>query len=699
MNRAEAPFTEQNRSRLEALVSLALGRELPGRGDGGAVDFIGRILAERPDWEPRVQAVLDAIDDASGLLESGKAALDGAHEDSTTRLVSALGRHTDFRWLSQLVNAGFYADEESGWNPGGRSWSAVGWTGYPEGTKTVEYRPPQHVLAGPADLLSRYDAIVVGSGAGGGVAACGLAESGRTVLIVEAGNWPTSDFLSRDHLHNPRSTWGLESRSGPAIHGNPRVVEAGDTTRLLTPAERDWNSNAATAGGGTRVYGAQAWRFGPIDFRMASHYGVPSGSSLADWPFGYEELEPYYERAEWEIGVSGGSDDGPHSGLRSRALPMTALRPGFDAGLLAEGAKRLGISTVSVPLLVNSVSYLQRPACVQCGMCIGFACRVDAKNGSQNTMLARAFDSGNCTILLGACAERLIADERGAVVAVALVGESDGRVWRTRVEAGELVLACGAVETPRLLLNSPTDREPSGIGNNADQVGRYLQAHTYGGAIGIADQPGELLGPGPSIATGDFRHANTGIVGGGIIVNDFVNTPSNLFRYLSDAGLLPAYGDDVPRKMQEIARRYVKVSGPVQEVTTAGSRVRVDPTAKDSFGIPVARLSGTLHPEDLRARDFLTDRSAEWLEAAGIRTPVPMPWAPPNGPSGGQHGAGTCRMGNDPGTSVTDPWGRVWGHANLRVADGSLNVTNGGVNPVLTIFANAFRITDHMVAG
>lgn len=108
------------------------------------------------------------------------------------------------------------------------------------------------------------------------------------------------------------------------------------------------------------------------------------------------------------------------------------------------------------------------------------------------------------------------------------------------------------------------------------------------------------------------------------------------------------------------------------------------------------RLSGDLHPEDERAREFLTARSVDWLHAAGAGTVAPLRASPGPGPSGGQHQAGTCRVGREPATSVTDMWGRVWGHDNLRIVDGSLHPTNGGVNPVLTIFANAFRIVDHM---
>lgn len=136
--------------------------------------------------------------------------------------------------------------------------------------------------------------------------------------------------------------------------------------------------------------------------------------------------------------------------------------------------------------------------------------------------------------------------------------------------------------------------------------------------------------------------------------------------------------------------------GPIQEVTSADSRVRVDPAVTDRWGVPVARFSGGPHPEDTRARDHTSARSGDWLRAAGA-TRVAEMHGELTGTSGGQHQAGTLRMGDDPRTSVVDPFGRVWGHDNLRVADGSVHVTNGGVNPVLTIFATAMRTIDDMV--
>ncbi|MCU1481854.1 MAG: family oxidoreductase [Subtercola sp.] len=668
-----AAFLNKEEDRLVSFVDDILNDDLPGPGPIGTATFFRNLLTDRPDWLPRVQRAVQA---------------------STAETLETDG---DVLWLAQLVTAGHLADATNGLNPGEISWSSVGWRPFTALPPVEERRPADGVHAELSTLADRYDVVVIGSGAGGGVIAGRLAEAGRSVLVVEAGGWPDAEYLSTDHLRNPRSSWGLESRSGPVLLGNPRVLHNGDTSSIVQASDREWGNNAMTVGGGTRVYGAQAWRFGPIDFRMATHYGIPDGSSLADWPISYDDLEPFYCEAEREIGVSGGQRDLKFAGHRSHPLPMGPLRTGSDHELLERGAVSLGISTSRVPLLVNSEPYDGRAACIQCSLCIGFACRVDAKNGSQNTLLHRALSVGSGELVVNTAVERIVTDARGRVSGVVVVGEYRGAVARKVVTAGEVVIAAGSVETPRLLLNSATDREPQGLGNNTDQVGRHLQAHLYGGAIGLADVDEEILGPGPSIATGDFRHDNPGIVGGGIIVNDFVNTPSNLYRYLADVGLIHTHGSRALRELKYAGSHFVKVSGPIQEMTSRESRVQIDRAVRDRFGNPVAALSGEMHHEDRRARNFIASRSAEWLIAAGAKHVVQTPSGIPAGPSSGQHGAGTCRMGDDAAHSVTDPFGRVWGHENLRVADGSLNVTNGGVNPVLTIFANAFRIAADMI--
>ncbi|MFZ7089296.1 GMC oxidoreductase [Curtobacterium sp. RRHDQ10] len=700
-------FVRDHADRLRSLMDRVVpADEHPSASEAGGLDFLARVLTDRPDWLERVRRVLEADqpDPAAPTQDevTTPTPAEAAEPTQDRPAGPAPARpETDRDWFTGIVAAGYYADERNGGNRGERSWDMVGWRpGPPDGWSVpVPVPTARPVVTHPADLAPRYDAIVIGSGAGGGVAACGLAESGRRVLVVEAGSWPVTDELAHDHIRNPRSTWGIAPRSGPVDLGNPRVVSDADGDRIVRPSDGAWNNNAVTAGGGTRVYGAQAWRFAPRDFTMATDHGVPDGSSLADWPIRYEDLAPWYDRAETELGVSGGGDDGngTWAGPRARPLPMPPVAAGPRRDRLARAARELGWSTVHVPLLVNSVPYLGRTACEHCGMCVGFACPVDAKNGSQNTMLPRAFATGNASIVLRTRASRLRTDAAGRVIGVALVGTVDGRDWHADVDAAEVVVSAGAVESARLLLNSPSDREPNGIGNDTDLVGRHLQGHRYGGAVGVFDDVVEDgIGPGPSIATTDFRHGVPGVVAGGIIADEFVATPSNTYASLTGLGLLPRSGIESKRGMRDLVRRSTRLMGPIQEVTAADSRVRVDPRVTDRYGIPVARLSGGAHPEDVRARDHTSARSADWLRAAGAVRVAEMV-GPLTGVSAGQHQAGTLRMGADPRTSVVDPFGRVWGHDNLRIVDGSVHVTNGGVNPVLTIFATAMRAIDAMV--
>ncbi len=208
----------------------------------------------------------------------------------------------------------------------------------------------------------------------------------------------------------------------------------------------------------------------------------------------------------------------------------------------------------------------------------------------------------------------------------------------------------------------------------------------------------DCVGPGPRIATNDFRHGNPGLVGGAMLANDFVPLPLFVWNLLGGLGAFPTWGLGAKQGMRDLYRRLALVMGPVQEIPNPASRVTVDPRVRDRFGIPVARLSGRPHPADEPVADFIAGRAVAWAQASGARTVLPLRWRAPTGPSGGQHQAGTCRMGTDPATSVTDAWGTVWDHPNLHVVDGSLHVTNGGVNPVLTILALAYRVSRHVAA-
>lgn len=662
---------------------------------GGEEFLAGVLAAEGADWLPRFLSVADLIKTAT---VGGPPFAERSSADQLA-ILDDCESDKDFRWFADLVSYGYYADSGNGGNAATASWQMLGWSpapagGWPAG-ETFEL--DRSVFVGPQQLGDHYDAIVVGSGAGGGVAACVLTEGGRRVLLIERGDYLGSDFLAQDHLRNARVDVGFDDRTAPG--SDPRTVLIDDHPVAITARDGRWSNNAMTLGGGTRIFGAQAWRFSPEDFQMATTYGIPEGSALADWPISYDDLEPYYTKVDWELGVSGSPIGDTAIKNRSRDYPMPPLSDNSPAAVLAAGAAKVGINTTAVPLLINSESYNGRQGCARCGQCVGFACPVEAKNGSHNTVLARAAATGLLTVLTASCAERITTDSRGRVTGVAIVGESAGQIWRATIAADEVVVSAGAVESARLLLNSTSDSEPNGLGNNHDQVGRHLQGHVYAGALGIFDEAiNDGRGPGPSVATNDFRHHNPGLVGGGMIANEFVPTPISTRGYLIAAGLLPHYGSVAKERLRWLLPRMQRIVGPVQEVTRSDSRVQLDPTVRDRFGIPVARLSGSHHPEDLRVQAFLANKAAEWLTASGAQTVVRAPLrADGYGPSAGQHQAGTARMGTNSKTSVTDPFGRVWGHDNLRVVDGSLNVTNGGVNPVLTILANSFRVMEAMV--
>jgi choline dehydrogenase-like flavoprotein len=542
--------------------------------------------------------------------------------------------------------------------------------------------------------MKKYDAIIIGTGAAGGIVACVLAEAGKHVLLLERGLALSFADVGRDHLRNQRlAIYG--HNAGPELAGNPRVfVDPQGQSRLVKPHELDYHNNAACVGGGTRVYGAQAWRFHPNDFRMASKYGVPDGSSLADWPITYETLEPIYERAEWELGAAGDGDGIRSEIPRRRNYPLPPVPPSPQTVALENSARQLGWRTSPVPLLINTEAYRGRSACIACKYCVGFACPTDAKTGTQNTVIPRALATGNCELKTSAVAETIETDDRGNVIGVSYFVNSSGTPQRETARSKLVITSAGAIESARLLLNSRSPFHPAGLGNEYDQVGRNLQGHLYPRAYGLSStKVFNGIGPGVTIATIQFNHDNPGIIGGGMLADDFIKPPID-FWYDSLPPDLPRWGAENKRFMRDNYTRVMHVRGPVQDIPNPEGRVTVDDTVRDKWGVPVARLSGTTHPATVDAAEFMRERGEQWLRASGCK----RVWSTQPGLilSGRQHQAGTCRMGSDAKTSVTDEWGRIHSHDNLFVVDGSLHVTNGGFNPVLTIMALAFRSAEYL---
>jgi choline dehydrogenase-like flavoprotein len=538
--------------------------------------------------------------------------------------------------------------------------------------------------------LKRVNAVIVGAGAGGGIVAKELAEAGLSVVLLERGKWYTAFDGRKDDLRNERTS-PLGTGFGPDERNNPRViVDLAGREHISWPNEPDYQNNAGCVGGGTLSYGAMAWRYMEKDFRMRSTYGAVAGSTLEDWPIGYDDLEPYYEKAEWEIGVSGDVTPDPFHAPRRKRLPMPPLTPNREYFILKPAAQRLGLHPFDIPMLRNSVPYNGRGPCMRCRWCVGFACEVDAKCGTQNTVIPKALATGNCELRAECVAKEILTDASGRVTGVAYF-DAHGRLQE---QPADLVVAsAGAIESARLLLNSKSRMHPNGLGNRYDWVGRNLQGHTYVGATGLIDEDVyDDIGPGASIAICDYNHGNPGLAGGGLLANEFIRLPYQF------ASMTPPevrrWGKAHKDFMRRGYRRHIAIRGPVQEMPVFDSRVQADPVVRDHWGIPVARLSGGRHRHTIEIGHFLAAKAAEWLEAAGST----LIWKSPPWPglSAGQHQAGTCRMGNDPKTSVVDRYCRVHDHDNLYVIDASVHVTNGGFNPVLTIMAGAYRASDHL---
>ncbi|MCD7977936.1 MAG: GMC family oxidoreductase [Tannerellaceae bacterium] len=537
----------------------------------------------------------------------------------------------------------------------------------------------------------KTDVIIIGAGAGGGVVAKELATNGFSVVLFERGDWPDYDKHINDELISQR-VQDLGSAFGPDWEKHPRVMidEQGDRHQIHA-GDGAYGHVAACVGSGTVSYGAMAWRFMKEDFLLKSTYGMVEDSTLDDWPITYDDLEPYYEKAEWEIGVAGDDYRNPFAPPRRKPHPMPPFEFNREGTYLADVCKRLGLHPFSIPMLRNSVPYNGRPACIRNRTCCGYACPVDAKNGTHNTVIPEAIRTGNCIVRTNCVVAEILVNDQGKATGVRYFDEK-GK-GRTQ-EADIIVVSASATETARLLLNSKSKLFPDGAGNNNDWVGRNLQGHAYTGASGLFDfDILDLSGPGACMAICDYNHHNEGIIGGGLLATEFYTLP-----YAFSQSRPPGearWGINHKNYQRENYYRLGRLVGPIQEIPHFEARVTVDPVVKDHWGIPVVAFSGNRHPIDIKHCSFLAEKAEHILKEAGaIRT-----WQHGGGYglSGGQHQAGTCRMGNDPKTSVTNKYGQVHDIDNLFIADGSLIVTNGGFNPALTIMALGYWVGDYIV--
>lgn len=509
---------------------------------------------------------------------------------------------------------------------------------------------------------NEYDAIVIGSGFGGSMAAQVLVDAGWSVLMLERGDW-----VAR----------GVDNWSPDAV--GPLTPHYSTESQYRAANGRGESSVGAfhCVGGPSVFYGGVAFRFRAEDFE---HDPEIAGASGARWPWTYGELEPHYAEAERILGVAGESGVDPTEPGRSTPFPQAPAALAPISKRIEQAARELGCRPFRLPLAINHTPTRARAACIGCGTCAGFACAISAKNDLATVVVRPLLERG-LHLRTNAVVTRLAA-AGGRVTAVEAMDRATGHTVTYR--APTVVLAAGALATPHLLLASGLHR----LNPGGHVVGRYLMRHYNEIVFGIFPQP-----PNPGggfhkqLAIHDFYFGDPatreprGKLGG---IQQLSTPPVGLVR------------DQLPWLLGAACARWVDHLTGLQVIAEDQpqyeNRVLLDGAGADRYGLPPLRVCHRYSDRDVAAGRTLARHARAILGHAGA-------WAFYRHRIGTfSHAVGTVRMGLDPRTSALDGDCRFRGLENLYVLDGSAMPTSAGVNPSLTIAANALRAAHRLAA-
>jgi choline dehydrogenase-like flavoprotein len=529
------------------------------------------------------------------------------------------------------------------------------------------------------------DFVIVGSGPAGGVIARELAQSGLSVVVLEQG----PRFSPRSFRHDELKDWYLGGITNDAVK-NPQTFRNDGSKKAELQKFKPALWYGRGVGGSSLHYTANYWRLHEIDFIERSVLGPIPGTGFADWPITYADLEPYYTKVEWEVGVSGLAGASPFDPPRTKPYPMPPL-PVKSSGVLFErGARKLGLHPIPAPMAINSEHYRGRPACVHCGFCHGFACEVGAKASTLTTVIPEAEATGKCEVRPDSYVSRIETSNQGRATGVAYFD----RDRQERFQRARAVVVCAnGAETPRLLLMSANARFPHGLANSSGLVGKYLMFNYSSRTDGVFEHElNEYKSVQVTRILHDFYDSDPkrGHYGGGGLDARIGPQPTTWAIRAEAEG--SSWGSAYKARLKEFPRS-MQVAGHGTSLALESNNITLDPDLKDAWGLPAIRVTYKDHPDDLANARFLRDRGAEILEAAGA---LRVTKAEVTEQTGSVHLLGTCRMGNDPATSVVDRYHRSHDVANLFLCDGSSLVTSTRGQPTMTIQALAFRAGEHI---
>lgn len=547
-----------------------------------------------------------------------------------------------------------------------------------------------------------YDLCIVGSGAGGAPIAYELSLAGKKVIVLEKGRHYTEKDFFKDELAVSR-----RDIYTPPLNEEQHVIETKNsdgTWRSVEAKNSGWNFwNGSMVGGSSNLMSGYFHRLKPNDFKLLSAYGKIDGANVVDWVIDYEALEPYYDKVEKVVGVSGRVVKHPF--LEPRSSKDYPYKPTWEHPISSWfdlTCKELGFHSIPTARAILPRDALGRKGCSYSNFCGSYGCATGAKGNARSALLDKAFKTGNCTILSESFVYKIESDEKKAT----RIHYFDKNKKSHYIEAKIFIIAAQAIESSRLLLNSKNRYFPNGLLNNFGQVGKNLLFSAGGGGEGrFENLPKEkqdtLLLRGAFVNRSlqdwyEFEENGQKRKGGTIdFLFEHANPTSRALGEVYDENYNLVWGEKLQQKIKHAFMRSRKFTFEVFNdwLPTDDCFVTIDESVKDKWGVPVGKIRLNAHPKDLEVGEFLAKKAKMVLKKMGaveINSDISSS-PPPNLVAGG------CRFGEDEKSSVLDKNCKAHALDNLYVTDASFMPTGGSVPYTWTIYANSFRVADEIL--